>query len=192
MGNILVAHMSSKGRWYGPVVQANCVLARRAVQEIPGVSYESLKAMLKRDLPPDHFPAINPASINPTRMYPTSRQVRQWEIDQPDLPESMVRLGVINRRDIHPNLQPYLKTNDAEAPMSSGLNPQIQRTTMGHSASSQVDSSGQGWGLFLLIITGLCLLSDSNSAVEEPVRPVERSRSRGLSLTGRKDKYRSN
>ena len=192
MINQPMAEMESSGPWYSPVIMATCVAGRRAGRK--GLrSYPSVIDHI------EHYMSDELEKTNKSNA-PSLKRAAYWETNKPDWPE-WAYINDENTRSKRPTwarneldwsaIHAQMSWTGNAGSMNPALTPQIQHMAVGNSASSQVDSANTGWGLILLIIAGLWLLSTSNRAVEEPVRPVERSRSRGLSLTGRRDKYRS-
>ena len=171
------AELGSRGPQYCPVIKATCVAGRRAgrkgLMSFPSV-IAHIETYMREEL-----------AITGKSYAPSSKIAEIWETHKPDWPE-WAYINDQNTRDKLPTwarneldwsvIYAQMGWTGNAGFMNPALTPQVQHMAVGNSASSQVDSANTGWGLILLIIAGLWLLSTSNRAVEEPVRPVERSR----------------
>ncbi len=188
--NQLFAEMESHGPQFSSAIKAICTLGRRSerkgLRNFPDV--QAHIAIYMRD---------ELAKTNKSNA-PGSAIARIWEINEPFLPERVLSddskarsklptwaRDELDWRAIHARMG--LKGNDR--PMNPALTPQVQHTTVGSSASSQVESSGSWRGLLILAGLAISAYLTRNHAVKGPAEPERRPPSPRMSLTGRREKY---
>ena len=89
-----IARMGSKGPWYDPVVKANAILGRRAVQG-KRLSYQTIQGQIETKLRPN---------LESTRQQyaPTPQTARKWARDQSNYPEWAIRNGLVGEDQLLP------------------------------------------------------------------------------------------
>lgn len=192
-----VAEMESSGPQYSKVIKGICILGRRAWRK-KKTGYADVVS---------HIELYMSDELEKTKKSyaPGSKITGIWEADDPGLPERVFRDDPIARSKL-PSWAIDELNQDAtmsQAPWAEHAgtmtpNPvqQAQQWEVLNSVSPPVNSAATEWGK-LILLGGIgfgIVIWDSmtrNRAGEESVRRVERPASRGLHLTGRKNKYMS-
>lgn len=179
MMNMQFADMSSSGYWYHDAIMSTYILALRPEGK-NATSHAKVKAHIETNM--RDFLAMTNKSHAPSQNI-----ARTWKKEIPGHPEEAWNSGKYEIGDL-PRWASQQLDRDAmkrNAIMSQAPGTEYGHTTMRNSASSQIDSEGQGLGPWVLAgvgLWGLWRLLNSNRVVEGSARPVERTPLKRLTL----------